>query len=176
MIRFSDTEPRFRGKVNLTPNVANGAFLSPVQVASLPNFASNQIQSSETMESRPRDSSHQPLEDSHFFDTSSGQILLDTPDSFTKTGTSARDLSEKDILEAITAIGGAISEMQSLKNDIERFYFVNSSLVEELLDQNCADLAEQKRQLAESERFLLERLERLSSSSWSLDHTAIPWA
>ena len=66
--------------------------------------------------------------------------------------------------------------MQSLKNDIERFYFVNSSLVEELIEQNCADLAEQKRQLAESERFILERLERLSSSAWSLDHTAVPWA
>lgn len=78
-------------------------------------------------------------------------------------------------MEATTAMGSAISDMQKLKSEIERYYSVNSSLVEELIDQNCPELAEQKRILAESERFLMERLERLSSDHWTFAPATIPW-
>lgn len=127
------------------------------------------------MESRPRDTSHQPLETSHVFDSSSGQPLFDTPDHLAKNTSHGSLLSEKDILEAFVAIGNAISDMLSLRKEIERYHSINQAIADELVDVKYDDIAVQKRELARSEAFILACLDQLSSGDWNPSSELPPW-
>lgn len=82
---------------------------------------------------------------------------------------------EEGVLEAVVAIGSAVDEIEKTKTELERYLAGNAALVEELLDQNCPELLEQKKLLIECEKFILERVEMLKNG-WQIDGVLAPWS
>lgn len=129
------------------------------------------------MSYKPRDSSHQPVDDAPLFSEqfgSFGRPSHPSPSSSLENGQRVVDTGDSEALKVLRSIASVISEMQGMRSEIEFYQASNHSLVEELFAAHCPELAEQKKVLSDSEKLIAERLERLQSG-WTFDDVSSPW-
>jgi len=126
---------------------------------------------------RPRDSSHQPVDDIPSFAepvSSSGRLTHPSPSPSLENGQISRKSHDSEAVQAIVNMAKVMTEMQNLKSEIEVYQAINFSLVEELFAAHCPELSEQKKILSDSEKLIVERLARLQSG-WLYDDINAPW-
>jgi hypothetical protein len=152
--------------------------LSATAVEPLDSVSASQMEmSAEISQEIPKHASHQPLEESTLFaesSASSGRMIAMDPNSLPESDTIIELSLEEKVKDSVSAMAKGINEMIGFMAQIRLFQVGNQYVAEELAAAHCHELAEQKRLIAESEKFIVEHLERVQNGQSLLPRPA-PW-